>query len=635
MRSRTALVSLALFFAFLILYGSMSAPGLDWGDAAEAQLAAWTAGLSHPTGYPLFLMLGWLWTHALALVGVPPTRAMTLFSVAAGAATVACMVPMVRAALRRARLPLGEGWMLAFSVAAAAFFGLSQTFWSQALLAEVYTLHALLLVLVLWLLWADEWGPRRLPWVALLLGLALSHHRGTILWLPGLLLWGWLERRALFPGGSSRGRHLLTWAGLVALPQLTYLYIAWRGLVTPYLHQPLADGQTLTLYDGSLRAFLTHVSGSVFAADLGLAQPLGERVSLLLDLTRRNTLSTISTFVLALGGLVLLRGADALLLASGTVATLAFGLLYGIGDVEVQWIPAWLALSVLLISGAAWFLAAPDSAPSRRERLGRGALVAFLLLVNVAAQVRSVPPSRAALNEPRRLVNEVLAANPPPNAILVTNDRDQMVPLWYAQFAEGQRRDLLGLLPRITPAPEHRTVDALVEWALQWGRPVLLTKPMAGLALRYDLEPYAGPLIRVEGRARLPTEPVVQSDLAPELSVLAWEPPLPRISAGETATVNIALQANAPLERDLSFSLQLFREDGTLLTQQDVAPDPFFPSSTWPTNEPLRLAIPIAIPADAPPNTLEWRLSAYTLDDTLTPFGQQITLGRTSIEANP
>ncbi|MGH2542077.1 MAG: protein O-mannosyl-transferase family, partial [Ardenticatenaceae bacterium] len=180
-------VVFGLFLFFLALYASMAAPGLDWGDAGEAQLAAWTGGLSHPTGYPLFLMLGWLWTHALAPLGVPPTRAMTLLSSLAGAAAVAFTFPAMRALLRRTGIEWGEGWLLIVAVLTAITFGLSQTMWSQALQAEVYTLNALFLVLLLWGLWRPGLSLRRLPWLALLYGLAIGHHRLMLLWLPGLV----------------------------------------------------------------------------------------------------------------------------------------------------------------------------------------------------------------------------------------------------------------------------------------------------------------------------------------------------------------------------------------------------------------------------------------------------------------
>ncbi len=52
--------------AFL-LYLRTLAPGLLGGDSGEFQFAAWLGGFAHPTGYPLYLLLGWLWTHLLPL----------------------------------------------------------------------------------------------------------------------------------------------------------------------------------------------------------------------------------------------------------------------------------------------------------------------------------------------------------------------------------------------------------------------------------------------------------------------------------------------------------------------------------------------------------------------------------------
>jgi len=660
--------TILLFFAFFVLYASMAAPGLDWGDAGETQLAAWTAGLSHPTGYPLFLMLGWLWSHLLALFGVPPTRAMTLFSVTAGAATVAMMVPMMEALFRRMRLgphpnpspnnrreangnlgplpnpsgnssaselALSANWIACIALSAAAFFGFSNTFWSQALLAEVYTFHLLCLVLLLWGLWAKALDAKRLYGLALLYGISLSHHRTMIFWAPGLLIWLWFEQRDLF-----QPRRFLLLCACVLLPELLYLYVAWRGVVTPYLHQALTDSQPFTLYDGSWQALLDHLSGVTFASELGLKQPLSERLGGVWRLGQANLASSWLVvgmgIVLSFAGVkskendsakkVVLPVADRWLLATGGIGTLLFGIIYAIADVEVMFIPVWLVSTILMFAGIAILLASHQQQP---RFSWFPYLILFLLLSLVGTQLYPMPDSRATHTAPRELVNSILAANPPENAILITNDRNEMVPVWYAQFAEGQRADMLGLFPLITPAPEHQHVSQLVNWALQWERPVLLIKPMPGLSLQYELEPYTEPLVRVIGPAILPTEPVLQADLAPQLSVVGWSASHDPVRAGDIVTLSFALQPNTPIEQNLSFSLQLFNADGTPVTQQDISPDPFLPSSEWPTNAPLRLRIPLTIPADTPPGAHEWRLSSYLLtEEGFSSVGQQIIIAQ-------
>ena len=64
------------------VYVRSLAPGLLWGDSAEFQMAAWLGGFAHPTGYPLYLMLGWLWTHLVPLRD--PAFRMNLFSAVLG-----------------------------------------------------------------------------------------------------------------------------------------------------------------------------------------------------------------------------------------------------------------------------------------------------------------------------------------------------------------------------------------------------------------------------------------------------------------------------------------------------------------------------------------------------------------------
>lgn len=58
-----ALIAGALALATLCLYLATLLPDVGAGDIAEFQRAAPTLGLPHPTGYPLYMILGWLWSH--------------------------------------------------------------------------------------------------------------------------------------------------------------------------------------------------------------------------------------------------------------------------------------------------------------------------------------------------------------------------------------------------------------------------------------------------------------------------------------------------------------------------------------------------------------------------------------------
>jgi hypothetical protein len=88
-------------------------------------------GVGHPTGYPTYMMLTHLFTFLP--IGDPAYR-VNLASAIYGAAAV---FAVYLAGLRLGGKPVA-------AAAGALAFGLSGAFWSQAVIAEVYTFEALL-----------------------------------------------------------------------------------------------------------------------------------------------------------------------------------------------------------------------------------------------------------------------------------------------------------------------------------------------------------------------------------------------------------------------------------------------------------------------------------------------------------
>ena len=226
------ILAAALGLLALALYVRTLAPGLLDGDAGEFQFAAWGFGLAHPTGYPLYLILGGVWQHGLALFGADPAWALNLFSAVTAALTVALLFVTMRKII-----PGPAGVSRGVALFSAALFAVNPTVWSQALIAEVYALHGLLMVLILLaaLRWDGSMG--RTALLAGLVGLGLAHHRTTVFVIPGVLLAVWLICAGVGqPAGSwtrlERAKMWRLWVGAglaVSLPQLLYLYIPLRG----------------------------------------------------------------------------------------------------------------------------------------------------------------------------------------------------------------------------------------------------------------------------------------------------------------------------------------------------------------------------------------------------------------------
>src|SRR6476646_10318430 len=187
---RDAMICLALALGALALYTATLLPGIGSGDTAEFQRVVPTLGVAHPTGYPLYTMLGWLWSQLP--LGATPAWRMNLFSAVMAALAVGALFLVGRA--------LGQSRLVA--AMAALTFAVSATFWSQATIAEVYALAALIqaLLLLALLRWRQGRNPNAKKgwplWVAgLLLGLGLAHHRTIILLIPGALVFWGLEAR--------------------------------------------------------------------------------------------------------------------------------------------------------------------------------------------------------------------------------------------------------------------------------------------------------------------------------------------------------------------------------------------------------------------------------------------------------
>ena len=82
----------AILVFWLAIYIRTLAPSLLLGDSAEFQTLAVTLGMTHPTGYPVYLLLGKLFT--LLPVGTIPAR-VNLLSAVCGALALGLLYLLV------------------------------------------------------------------------------------------------------------------------------------------------------------------------------------------------------------------------------------------------------------------------------------------------------------------------------------------------------------------------------------------------------------------------------------------------------------------------------------------------------------------------------------------------------------
>lgn len=148
---RLVLFVLAFATAFG-LYLTVLAPGVTFEDSGELITAAYALGIPHEPGYPLFTLIGKLFTFLpLGDIAYRVNMASAFFS-ALGAAWVSLIV------LELATLAWRKGWpnrpwsILIVAWSAAIVVATGRSYISQAVITEVYGLNNFFTGLLLWLL---------------------------------------------------------------------------------------------------------------------------------------------------------------------------------------------------------------------------------------------------------------------------------------------------------------------------------------------------------------------------------------------------------------------------------------------------------------------------------------------------
>ena len=260
------LAVLAGAVAFFLAIRTML-PGLYLWDTGELQTVGPVLGTAHPTGFPAWVILGWIASVVLQPFGDPAYR-MNLLSAILGAVAAGATVLLVIRLTSRRWVGLAAGLLLATTPIA----------WQIATRADVHALHLALVAILLGVLvdWErrraasdvdgqDHRADRSLVAAALVFGIALANHTLSLLLVPGIALYV----LAVEPAVLHRTRFFWRCVGTAVLTTaLLYLELPLRAGPFP---APLVYGQPNTV-----AGFLYVVLGAQFAgsvngplADLG------------------------------------------------------------------------------------------------------------------------------------------------------------------------------------------------------------------------------------------------------------------------------------------------------------------------------------------------------------------------------
>jgi hypothetical protein len=410
---RQALVAAAVALA---VYLVTMAPGLTEIDAGELAGVAATLGIAHPSGYPLFAIVGRAWTLVpwpLRTIG-----AMNLLSAVLAAGAVFLVHRTIRDLLPGKRAGDVGAWTGALA------FAFERTMWSVATVTEVHALQMFLDAAFLHaIVRAGLWGrrafrPRAFVAACYFGGLCLTNHLTSALLLPGFGLALWARRRELGPRLVAEGFG----AGLLGFS--VYAFLPIRAAQFPVFDW----GGVRTL-----EALWRHVTGAqyrvwMFASGDAFAANVRELAALL------PAGFGWPVLLFAAAGIARARGIPGLL--PGTlamaVASVAYPLGYDIHDIETYFLAPFLLVAIWIGLGFAF---AAERLPPR---------VAPALLA--APLWPAIANFRDADRSDDRWVEAMARSfleTPRPGSVVLTAHWDVLLsPALYLREVEGVRRDL-------------------------------------------------------------------------------------------------------------------------------------------------------------------------------------------------
>ncbi|MFP4395756.1 MAG: protein O-mannosyl-transferase family [Anaerolineales bacterium] len=608
----------ALGLICFLFYAATTARDVLPADSGEFQLVAAGWGIAHPPGYPLYTMVGALWSRLLPW-GAFFFR-INLLSALLAAVTLGLTAEAV--AMWAAAWGVHRRAARVGGLAAALALGSAATVWAQATIANIrvptllFTAWGFLALAKYRNATTSLQKHRALNSLTLALGLGVGHHPSLIFvavgWLAYLLA---VDARWLLQP-RHWWRPALIAFGAWALPQL---YLPLRGAMADV---PLAPNNLATW-----RGFWHHVLARGFGGDMfayAAAPDLAQRLPLLPSLFR---LQFPPFWLIAMGWgwlwLLWRQRAAALALGLSWATHTLVAITYRAPQTVEYLMPAYVPMALTLGLSLATLLDAGASWPQRPRRALRWVAALSLLLLGLRWPLHARDlAALAADTSIRARVLPLLEAAPTNEEgegegegegdALILADWRWATPLWAIQTVEGRRPDVEVRYV----APEDESADYEKTWrrlATEAGdRPVLTTHAYAWPEWTFapvggGFRLYRRPLMTLP--EELGFEPLAADFGALRLLGyrLAGE-----MRPGRRVEMHLAWQATGTQSPPPSFTGRLWTPEGASLAQADRFLDNF---GDLAPGEVQITRLVLQLPIDRCAAAIQPTIGAYTVID--------------------
>lgn len=427
-KQKQLITAIGLWVVIFSGYIQTLAPSVGFIDSGELGAVVGTLGIAHPTGYPLFTLLGRVFT--MLPVAAEEIVRLNILSALLTSLSAIVFFFFINELLAGDRKKEYNSTIIAsaFATLALAF---SKTFWSQSVSVEVYSFHLVLLCSILFAFIKAIHTDQSRWWilVGFLVGLSFTNHLSTILLAPALLYWFFVEH------GFHKGvfRKIIT----LAIPFLAglsvYLYVPIRAAQQP----PFNWGNPQTF-----EKFWWHFTGKQFRVWMFSS---GDAAKKQLDYFFDNLPHEYVFVMLALA----VVGVSVLLFTNRRIfvfvlllfiSCVGYAINYDIHDIDSYFLLAFVSIAVCIAIGVSKILERFENVPSKIVLI---AVLTGFLVVQIIDNQKKVDQSENYLVED---YTKNILLNLPRNSIVLSYQWDYFVAAsYYFQHIKNIRPDVVVL----------------------------------------------------------------------------------------------------------------------------------------------------------------------------------------------
>ncbi|MFH1824691.1 MAG: DUF2723 domain-containing protein [Candidatus Firestonebacteria bacterium] len=405
------LLATILFLFIFSIYLFTLAPTVSFRDTGDLIASSYTLGISHPSGFPLFMLLGKIFTYLPA-----GTIAFRINLMSALFSSLTCLFVFLTINNLTKNLFIG--------VTATIFLGFSLTFWTYAEIGEKYSLYAFLSSVLIYL--GVVLKKKLVVLYVFLFGLSLTHHLAIIIFLVPLiyLVYKRIDKRFF------KKNYIAILIAFI-IPLLLYLYLPLRAATDPLLNWGKPD---------SFERFIAHLTGKDYRYAM-FSTNVFELIVRFKDQVIMNFVRefTIIGFILGILGCLYLFFKNkiigiflSLVICFNVLIFINYNIL-DLQNIGTYYLPAFIVFSIWIGAGIIWL--------TEKTKFKKTFSV-VLLIFSISFIFNNFNMANRRNDYLNYDFGSNLIKSVENNSILMVNGDMPLFPLWYLQYVEGYNKNI-------------------------------------------------------------------------------------------------------------------------------------------------------------------------------------------------